>query len=39
MRGIHFDEENKTFKHKETEALYDIYLRRTAFSELLAKLA
>lgn len=38
MRGMHFDEMNKTFKHYETEALYDIFLRKRALAELIAKL-
>lgn len=38
MRGIHFDEMNKTYKHSETEALYDIFLWKRALAELIAKL-
>ena len=38
VKGIHFDEMNKTIKIAEKEALYDMYLWRTALIELLKKL-
>lgn len=38
VKGIHFDEMNKTIKIAEWEALYDMFLWKTALLELLKKL-